>query len=79
MQENVCALEVFDRAARLATLETATLSYVQYTDQITVSRLITKASIMASAVRRLMRRSLRYWKKIYHCYIKIHVKALPPF
>jgi len=54
-----------------------------YNTLIIVSRFISKAStasIMQSEDRVLMPKSLRYcWKKIYHCYITINVKAFPPF
>jgi len=45
-----------------------------YNALIIVSRSISKAStvpIMESEVRALMPKSLRYWKKIYHCYVTI--------
>jgi len=35
--------------------------------------------IMESDVRVLMHTSLKYWKKIYHCYVTINMKAFPPF
>jgi len=53
-----------------------------YNTLIIVSRFISEAStvpIMESEIRALMPKSLSYWKKIYHCYVTIHVKAFPPF
>jgi len=53
-----------------------------YNTLIIVSRFISKAStepIMVPEVRALLPKSLRYWKKIYHCYVTINVKAFPPF
>jgi len=55
-----------------------------YNTLIIVSRFISKAStlpIMESEpdVRALLPKSLRYWKKNYHCYVTINVKAFPPF
>jgi len=53
-----------------------------YNTLIIVSRFISKASTeptMESEVRVLMPKSLRYWKKIYHCYVTINVKVFPPF
>jgi len=53
-----------------------------YNTLIIVSWLISKAStepIIASEVRALLSKSFRYWKKIYHCYVTINVKAFPPF
>jgi len=41
---------------------------------IIVSRFISKASaesIVVSEVRALLPKSLRYWKKIYHCYVTV--------
>jgi len=53
-----------------------------YNTLIIILQLISKAStvpIMESEVRTLMPKSLRYWIKIYHCYVTINVKALLPF
>jgi len=53
-----------------------------YNTLIIIPRIISKAGtepIMVSEVRALMPNSLRYVKKIYHCYVTINVKAFPPF
>jgi len=53
-----------------------------YNTLIIVSRFIIKAGTeptMGSEVRALMSKLLRYWKKIYHCYVTINVKAFLPF
>ena len=60
-------------------LEATTASYVQYTDHRITVHQQSQYSIMASVVRTLMPRSLRYSKKVYHCSITINVKAFPPF
>jgi len=53
-----------------------------YNTLIILSRFISKATtvpIMESEVPSLMPKSLRYWKKIYYCYVPIYVKAFQPF
>jgi len=47
-----------------------------YNTLIIVSRFTSKAGtepIMGSEVGTLMPKSLRYWKKIYHCYVPIEM------
>jgi len=34
---------------------------------------------MESEVGALMPKSLRYWKKVFHCYVTTNVKAFPLF